>query len=79
VRVLQSSPARLQRQAEEHAEILAACEAHDPRRAYQASLDHLAHLYPEVIDGESIPAPTPDSRWVPFDTSALAIPRTSDP
>ena len=74
VRVLQSSPARLQRQAQEHTEILAACEAHDPRRAYQASLDHLAHLYPEVIAGESVPAPIPDSRWVPFDTSAWAIP-----
>ena len=71
VRVLESSPERLQRQAEEHAEILAACEAHDPGRAYRASLDHLAHLYPELsVDGGSPPVPAFASRWAPNDPDA---------
>lgn len=76
VRVLESSPERLQRQAEEHAEILAACEAHDPPRAYRASLDHLAHLYPErSTDGSSPHGPAFESRWAPFDLDAWIGPR----
>lgn len=71
VRVLESSPKRLQRQREEHAEILAACEVHDSRRAYQASLDHLAHLYPELgVDAAPVAPPTFESRWFPFDINA---------
>jgi DNA-binding GntR family transcriptional regulator len=64
VRVLRSSPERLLRQAEEHAELLAACEARDPARAYRASRDHLAHLYPDV-DGAG-PASLA-VRWLPFE------------
>jgi DNA-binding GntR family transcriptional regulator len=76
VRVLESSPERLHRQAEEHAEILAACEARDPRRAYRASLDHLAHLYPELnADGGALPAPGFEARRPLFDIDAWVGPR----
>lgn len=70
VRVLESSPERLDRQAEEHRAILDACEAHDPVRAHRACLEHLAHLYPDVSDGGSIAAPTSEARWVPFEVGA---------
>ena len=66
VRVLRSSPERVLRQAEEHAELLAACEAHDPARAYRASRDHLAHLYPDI--GAAQPASL-STRWLPFDVA----------
>lgn len=68
VRVLRSSPERVLRQAEEHAELLAALEARDPARAYRASRDHLAHLYPD-LDGAEPSAPA--TRWLPFDPAWL--------
>jgi DNA-binding GntR family transcriptional regulator len=64
VRVLRSSPERLLRQAEEHAELLAACEARDPARAYRASRDHLAHLYDDI---DVAAAPSTAMRWLPFE------------
>jgi DNA-binding GntR family transcriptional regulator len=66
MRVVESSEDRIAHQTSEHMEILAACEARDPERAYAASLHHLTRL-PLEVDLGSSPVIRPDfeERWLP--------------
>ena len=66
MRVVESSEERTAHQTAEHIEILAACAARDPERAYAASLRHLTHLPLEVDEGSSPPIqPQFETRWLP--------------
>jgi DNA-binding GntR family transcriptional regulator len=68
MRVVDSSEQRRVHQTSEHMEILAACEARDPKRAYAASLRHLTRLPLDLdLDLHASQPSRPDvaARWLP--------------
>jgi DNA-binding GntR family transcriptional regulator len=81
MRVVESSADRIAHQNAEHSEILAACEAQDPERAYAASLHHLTRLPLDVDQGAStgpLIRPNFEQRWFPAGLSGLgAMPTPS--
>jgi DNA-binding GntR family transcriptional regulator len=81
MRVAESSEERAAHQTAEHVEILAACAAGDPDRAYAASLRHLMRLPLEVDEGTTSPIrPNFPTRWLPPGVTAWPGPasRTSN-
>ena len=71
VRVVESSPERIERQTSEHEDILRACESGDPHEAFEASLRHLTQLHLTTDEGaDQRIQPTIEKRWLPFDLSS---------